>query len=289
MYHKPIRWSITALKNDYKIWWKCSVDLNHPLNRSTRKLSLTDVGNLVYDYSKAMVNQANFAQEVALQAQAKPKGKIYVTCPTLFSQSAFNQIIIDFMRLYPEVRINLYASDRKVDIIEEGFDVALRFQVHELNDSNLIIRKLGESQHCLVAAPEYLNGFSPITSPNELPNYTWLGKTKSDGTCQLQLTNPTGEIINIPLISRLESNEWTILKQASLSNMGITLLPLEYCQQELAQGQLVRLLPDWSLATACLYLIYSSKRGLTPAVRHFIDYLGNATQRGCASLENLVN
>ncbi len=113
------------------------------LNRSTRKLSLTDVGKLVYEYSKAMVNQASFAQEVAIQAQSKPKGRIYVTCPTLFAQSEFNQIIIDFMCLYPEVRVNLYASDRKVDIIEEGFDVALRFQAHELNDSNLIIRKLG--------------------------------------------------------------------------------------------------------------------------------------------------
>ncbi|WP_045097701.1 LysR substrate-binding domain-containing protein [Legionella fallonii] len=255
------------------------------LNRSTRKLSLTDVGNLVYEYSKAMVNQASFAQEAAIQAQSTPKGRIYVTCPTLFAQSEFNQIIIDFMRLYPEVRINLYASDRKVDIIEEGFDVALRFQAHELNDSNLIIRKLGESSHRLVATPVYLQGYPPLKSPTELTNHIWLGKTKADGASQLQLTNAQGQKISIPLVAHLESNEWTILKQASLAHQGITHLPIEYCQQEIKDGQLICLLPEWSLATASLYLIYPSKRGLIPAVRYFIDFVGNATQKGCAALK----
>lgn len=256
------------------------------LNRSTRKLSLTDIGKLVYEYSKAMVNQASFAQEAAIQAQSKPKGRIYVTCPTLFAQSEFNQIIIDFMRLYPEVRVNLYASDRKVDLIEEGFDVALRFQAQELNDSNLIMRKLGEGSHALVATPTYLNGYPPLTSPTELTQHLWLGKTRTDGTSQLQLTNAQGQKISIPLVPHLESNEWTILKQASLAHLGITHLPMEYCHQEIIEGQLIRLLPEWSLATVSFYLIYPSKRGLIPAVRHFIDFVGNETQKGCAALQS---
>ena len=256
------------------------------LNRSTRKLSLTDVGHLVYEYSKAMVNQASFAHEAAIQAQSKPKGRIYVTCPTLFAQSAFNHIIINFMHMYPEVRINLYASDRKVDLIEEGFDLALRFQVNELNDSNLIVRKLGESTHCLVGTPNYLQRYPPLTSPTELTTHVWLGKTKSDGTNQLQLTNANGQKISIPLIPRLESNEWTILKQSTMADLGVSLLPTEYCQQEINEGKLTRLLPEWSLANASLYLIYPSKRGLIPAVRHFIDFVGDETHRNCTALKN---
>lgn len=256
------------------------------LNRSTRKLSLTDVGQLVYEYSKAMVHQATFAQEAAAQAQAQPKGRVHVTCPTLFAQSEFNNIIIDFMRLYPEVRIHLYASDRKVDLIEEGFDLALRFQVSELNDSNLVMRKLGESIHVLVGTPTYLQGHQSLQSPTELTRFSWLGKTKTDGTNHLQLTHSNGQKIGVPLVPRLESNEWTLLKQATLANLGLALLPREYCQQEINQGQLIHILPDWSLSTASLYLIYPSRRGLVPAVRHFIDFVGEETYKGCTAMKN---
>lgn len=254
------------------------------LHRSTRKLSLTDVGQLVYEHSKAMVSQANFAQDAALQAQAQPKGRIRVTCPTLFAQSEFNTIIIDFMKLYPEVRINLYASDRKVDLIEEGFDVALRFQTTELNDSNLVARKLGESIHVLVATPVYLQNYPEFKLPAELTQCSWLGKSRSDGTNQLQLKHSNGQEISIPLTAYLESSEWTILKQATLADLGISLLPQEFCQQEINEGKLVRILPEWSLSTASLYLIYPSKRGLIPAVRYFINFVGEKTQRSCGEL-----
>jgi DNA-binding transcriptional LysR family regulator len=255
------------------------------LHRSTRKLSLTDVGQLVYEHSKAMVSQANFAQDAALQAQTQPKGRIKVTCPALFAQSEFNTIIIDFMKLYPEVRINLYASDRKVDLIEEGFDIALRFQTSELNDSNLVARKLGESTHVLVASPSYLQNHSEFKSPSQLTQCAWLGKSHLDGMNQLQLKHWDGHEVSISLTARLESSEWTILKQATLAGMGIALLPQELCQQEMNEGKLVRILPDWSLSSASFYLIYPSRRGLIPAVRYFINFVGDRTQRGCDALK----
>lgn len=257
------------------------------LHRSTRKLSLTDVGQLVYEYSQAMVTQASFAQEAAVQAQAKPKGRIYVTCPTLFAQSEFNTIITHFMHLYPEVRINLYASDRKVDLIEEGFDLALRFQTTELEDSNLVVRKLGESIHYLVGTPTCLRGQPTLSSPTELTQFSWLGKTRTDGTHQLQFTHTNSQKISISLSPRLESTEWTILKQAALADLGITQLPREYCQHEINEGKLIRLLPDWALPAAGLYLLYPSRRGLVPAVRHFIDFVGEEVKKGCRTIGRL--
>lgn len=259
------------------------------LHRSTRKLSLTDIGQLVYEHSKAMVSEAVFAQDIAMQAQKRPKGRIHVTCPALFAQSGFNQIIIRFMQLYTEVRINLYASDRKVDLIEEGFDVAIRFQMEELNDSNLVARKLGESKHVLVATPSYLRTVHQIKSPNELVHVTWLAKTRVDGINQIQLTNKEEKELTIPVTPCFESNEWTILKQATLADLGVTLLPLEFCQNEINEGKLIHLLPEWSLSTASLYLIYPSKRGLIPAVRHFIDFVGEETQKGCTKVIKSLN
>lgn len=256
------------------------------LNRSTRKLSLTDVGQLVYEHCKAMVSEANFAQEAAQLAQAKPKGRIRITCPALFIQSEFNKIIIRFMEKYPEVRILIEATDRKVDLIEEGFDVALRFQIAALNDSNLVVRKLGESRHFLVASPAYLQRYRPIKLPNELINFSWLGKSRLIGANQLQLTHVNGDELTLNLSPLLESNEWTILKQAVLAGLGVTLLPQEFCQQEIAEGKLLQILPEWSLTKADFYLIFPSRRGLIPAVRHFIDFIADEMTQGCKELQN---
>lgn len=243
------------------------------LNRSTRKLSLTDIGYLVYEHSKAMVNQASFAQDVAHQAQTQPKGRVRVTCPTLFAQADFSHILLRFMQKYPQVQIHLYANDRKVDLIEEGFDVALRYQINELLDSNLVARKLGQSSHLLVASPNYLKNNPMIQSPHDLSQNPWLAKTRADGSQQLRLVHKSGEKLSVQLNPSLESNEWMILKQAALSDLGVTMLPLELCQQELDSGTLLPILSDWSLSSANLYLIYPSKNGLPPALRFFIDFL----------------
>lgn len=243
------------------------------LNRSTRKLSLTDIGHLVYEHSKAMVNQALFAQETAQQAQTQPKGRVRVTCPTLFAQGEFSELVLRFMQKYPQVQIQLYANDRKVDLIEEGFDVALRFQVLELSDSNLVARRLGQSRQLLVASPAYLNQHPRINTPNDLSQIAWLAKSRVDATQPLRFVHHSGAKLSVQLNAILESNEWMILKQAALANLGVTLLPQELCQQELNSGHLQVLLADWSLFSANLYLIYPSKKGLTPALRHFIDFV----------------
>ncbi|MCW8409355.1 LysR substrate-binding domain-containing protein [Legionella sp. PATHC035] len=258
------------------------------LNRSTRTLSLTDIGRLVYEHSIAMVNQASCAQDAALQAQVQPKGRIHVTCPTLFAQSDFGLILIHFMQKYSDIQIHLYANDRKVDLIEEGFDVALRFQINDLTDSNLIAKKLGESTHVLVATPNYLNQNSALQTPQDLTKISWLGKTRGEGYQQIQFVHQTGEKVSVQLSSRLESNEWVILKQAALGGLGVALLPLELCQQEINSGAFSRILADWSLSTASLYLIYPSKKGLTPALRHFIDFVSAETQKGCAKQASVL-
>ncbi|MDF2868388.1 MAG: Transcriptional regulator, LysR family [Gammaproteobacteria bacterium] len=254
------------------------------LHRSTRRLMLTNIGQIFYQHCRAMVNEAQAAQQAAEQAQLKPRGRIRVTCPALFAQTSLGFFIIHFMKTYPEVQISLTATDRRVDLIAEGFDVAIRFQADRLEDSNLVVRSLGESALYLVASPELLNKTGYPKIPSELNAITSLAKTRSDGLYSWHFTKKDGVKCNLAYNPVLESNEWTVLKQAALEGLGITALPGEICKQEIQQGQLQRLLTDWSLPGAKLYIVYPSRRGLVPAVNYFIEFIASQLANSCSQI-----
>ncbi|MDI1352102.1 MAG: LysR substrate-binding domain-containing protein [bacterium] len=243
------------------------------LQRSTRKLALTDIGQIFYQHCKAMVNEAQSAHEAAEQALIRPRGRIKVTCPALFAQSSFADLIIQFMKKYNEVHVVLNATDRSIDLIQEGFDLAIRFQAHQLNDSNLVVRKMGTSFSSLIASPKYLEKHGYPTAPQDLNDFACLAKTRSDGINQFILNHHDGRQVTINYQAILESNEWLVLKHAALAHMGITVLPHEICQEEINSNLLIPILTQWTCSTANLFIIYPSRRGLIPAVRCFIDFI----------------
>jgi DNA-binding transcriptional LysR family regulator len=255
------------------------------LHRSTRKLTLTDIGQIFYQHCKAMVNEAQSAQDAAQLAQSKPRGRIRVTCPNLFAQSTFAEIITRFMQHYPEVSVVLDATDRAVDLIQEGFDVAIRFQAGNLDDSSLVVRKLGLGASFLIASPNWLTQHGQPETPQDLVNCNCFAKTSRDGINQFSLTHTDGRHITVNFQPILESNEWLMLKQAALSHLGITMMPLEICREEINDGLLVPILTDWSLPTTSLYIIYPSRRGLVPAVRSFIDFVAAELINRCPNHE----
>jgi DNA-binding transcriptional LysR family regulator len=159
-----------------------------------------------------MVNEAQSAQEAAELAQSKPRGRIRVTCPTLFAQSTFADIITRFMQQYEEVTIVLNATDRPMDLIQEGFDLAIRFQANAFEDSNLVVRKLGLSFSSLVARPNYLNRHGQPQTPHDLVNFSCFAKSRDEGVSQFSLTHADGQNVTINFQPVLESNEWLILK-----------------------------------------------------------------------------
>jgi DNA-binding transcriptional LysR family regulator len=255
------------------------------LHRSTRKLALTDIGQIFYQHCKAMVDEAQSAQEAAELVQRKPRGRIRVTCPTLFAQSTFADIITRFMQQYQEMSIVLNATDRSVDLIQEGFDVAIRFQANTFEDSTLVVRKLGLSFSSLIASPTYLNHHGNPQTPQDLVNYACFAKTRNEGMSQFSLTHNDGRQITVNFQPILESNEWLILKQAALSHLGITMMPQEICRKEIDSGLLVQILTEWSLPTASLYIIYPSRRGLVPAIRTFIDFVAEELINNCTNIK----
>ncbi|HAT1771624.1 TPA: LysR family transcriptional regulator [Legionella pneumophila] len=254
------------------------------LHRSTRKLALTDIGQIFYQHCKAMVDEAQSAQEATELVQSKPRGRIRVTCPTLFAQSTFADIITRFMQQYQEVTIVLNATDRSVDLIQEGFDVAIRFQANTFEDSTLVVRKLGLSFSSLIASPTYLNHHGTPQTPQDLVNYACFAKTRNEGMSQFSLTHNDGRQITVNFQPILESNEWLVLKQAALSHLGITMMPQEICRKEIDSGLLVPILTEWSLPKASLYIIYPSRRGLIPAIRSFIDFVAEELINNCTNI-----
>ena len=242
------------------------------LHRTTRKLALTAIGEMYYQHCQAIVSEAQAAAEVVEQIQASPRGRVRVTCPVTTAQSVLGIIITDFMQRYPEVRVSLAATDRMVDLIDEGFDVAIRFRALPLEDSSLVARALGESRSYLVASPAFLDRHGRPALPADLARLASLGKSRHDAAYAWHLTSAHGQISVIPYQPVLESDDWLVIKQSALAGLGVAAMPDELCQSDIAAGRLEIVLPEWRLPSANLHIIYTSRRGLIPAVRAFIDF-----------------
>lgn len=251
------------------------------LHRTTRKLALTTIGGMYYQHCQAIVSEAEAAAEVVEQVQAVPRGRVRVTCPVLTAQAVLGPIITDFMHGHPEVHVSLTATDRLVDLIDEGFDVAIRFRALPLEDSSLVVRTVGESVSHLVASPAFLDRVGRPAQPADLPRLTGLGKSHPNGGYVWQLTAASGEISIMPYQPVLEADDWLVLRHAALAGLGVVAMPAELCRQEVASGQLEIVLPEWHLPSAKLHIVYISRRGLMPAVRAFIDFTAERLAAVC--------
>lgn len=253
------------------------------LHRTTRKLALSAVGELYYQHCRAMVSEAAAAAAAVEQIQASPRGRVRVTCPALTAQSVLGPIITDFMQRYPEVRLSLTATDRMVDLIDEGFDVAIRFRAAPLEDSNLVARALGESRSYLVASPAFVDKHGRPARPADLAGLSSVGKSRHDTAYSWHLTDGNGHTTVIAHQPVLDSDDWLVIKHAALRGVGVAAIPGELCGEELESGELEILLPDWHLPSTNLHIIYTSRRGLIPAVRAFIDFAAERLIRVCSS------
>lgn len=242
------------------------------LHRTTRKLSLTTVGEMYYQHCRAMVSEAEAAAEAVEQIQAIPRGRVNITCPVLTAQSVLGPIVTDFMQCYPEVRVSLSTTDRIVNLMDEGLDVAIRFRAKPLEDSNLVARFLGKSCTHLVASPALLDRHGRPAQPADLARLPSLGKSRHDTAYAWHLTGPDGRTTDIAHQPLFDSDDWLAIKQTALAGLGVAAIPDELCRQEIAEGKLETVLPHWQLLSPHLYIVYTSRRGLIPAVRAFIDF-----------------
>lgn len=242
------------------------------LNRSSRQFSPTELGRAYYERCVAMLVEAEAADQVIAQVLAEPRGIIRISCPVALINFQFGALFARFLSAYPDVVIHLESTKRRVDVIGEGFDLAIRVRFPPLEATELVMRKLDISTLCLVASPAFL-AERPIASPADLhdaPSVT-LGPPRRD--YQWELQHVDGQTARIPHVPRLVTDDMAALRDAAMAGVGVVALPTMMVWKQIEAGELVHILPDWQPPAGIIHALFPSRRGLLPSIRRLLDFL----------------
>jgi len=239
------------------------------IERSSRRFRVTDVGRSFYERCTAMLAEAERAEALVAEAQSEPHGLIRMSCPTGLVEP-ITALVTQFLAQFPKVRLQLIALDRPVDLIEERIDVALRVRTSLEGDASLTMRSLGNSVRILVASPQLANRISIV---DDLATQPTLSTTDDQGEVNWFLETDDGRTHTLRHEPRIGCADFSAVRAAALAGLGVALLPDHTCRQALAEGKLVRVLPAWRGMKGLVHLVFTTRRGLPPAVRKFIDGL----------------
>lgn len=236
------------------------------LHRTTRKLSLTDAGRLYHDHGVRVLAELDEAGAAVARMQSAPRGLLRVTAPLSFGMLA--PILSEYLRKNPDVRVELFCTDRAVDLVEERFDVAIR--AGQLTDSSLIARHLGDLERVLVAAPRYCKQHGTPRTPAELQKHACIafGAGAQPDVWPLWAKDKK---VNVRVAPRLTVNDFAMMSDAARAGLGIASMPRFVCKADLRKGRLVRVLPAWSATSTKVQALYPTARHLSPKVVAFIE------------------
>ncbi len=243
------------------------------IQRSTRSFSVTDIGQEYYGRCVAMLVEADSAQELIERAQSAPRGSVKISCPIALLNARVAPMLTKFMTQCPEVQVHLEASNRQVDVIREGFDIALRARFPPLEDSELVARTLAQSVQFLVASPDCIVQHGLPRVPADLATWPSLDLGPPQRQHEWSLRQADGAMVRVMHHPRLVTDDMATLRGAALAGLGAVLLPDMVVQDDLDAGRLVLLLPEWPAAAATVQAVFPSRRGLIPAVRALLDFL----------------
>ena len=222
----------------------------------------------------AVCDESQAAVDAIAQVRSEPRGTIRVTCPNTLAQTVVGPLLPSFLARHPHVQVHMQISNRVVDLIEEGVDVALRVRASLADSGSLVIKQLGRSRSLIVAAPALLQRQGVPVAPEDLARMDSLAMSSLDGVSSWRLIGPKGREADVMHHPRYVADDLLTLKFAVLAGVGVGLLPDYLCSEELADGRLVELLPDWHPEIMIVHAAFPSRRGLSPAVRAFLDFLG---------------
>lgn len=243
------------------------------IERSSRRFRVTEVGQSFYERCRAMMVEAERAEALVAEAQAEPHGRIRISCPAGLAD-VVSAIVCGFLLRYPKVRLQLIVTDRPVDLIEERIDVAVRVRRDLTSDASLTMRSLGHSRWILVASPQIASGLgSDIAALGTVPT---LGTRDDPGDVEWRLEREGGTTFTLRHEPRLTCSDFTALCDAAADGLGVAFLPDHACAEHIASGRLVRIHRDWRSQAGIVHLVFTTRRGLPPAVRVLIDHLAAA-------------
>ncbi len=246
------------------------------IQRSTRHFRVTEIGQIYYRHCQAMLIEADAAEQAVAKTHAEPCGSVRLSCPITLLHVHVSRMLADFMMRYPEVTVHLDATNRLVDVVAEGFDLAIRVRPRPFEDSDLAHRVLSERGQCLVASPDLLEKLSEPARPEDLALWPSVARGTPEQSFAWTLTGPADEIAEQEFHPRLITRDMLALKSAALAGVGVAQLPLLMVEEDLRARRLIQLLPQWQPRPEIIHVVFASRRGMLPAVRCLIDHLADA-------------
>ncbi|CAA2143091.1 LysR substrate-binding domain-containing protein [Hyphomicrobium sp. ghe19] len=243
------------------------------LQRSTRKLTVTEIGQEYYRHCVAMLVEAGAAQDAIERSRSGPQGLIRVSAPPALVCFEVGAMIARYMAANPRVTVELESTSRHIDLIGEGVDVALRVRFPPLEPTDLVMRTLGESTQRIVASPDLLDGRTPPLVPADLVALPSLDFFPALGKHIWELYGPDGASVRVTHKPRLVTDDMAQLLYAALAGVGVVKLPNMVVDEHIASGKLVDVVPDWKPQIGIVHAVFPTRRGLLPSVRGFIDFL----------------
>ncbi len=248
------------------------------IQRSTRRFMVTEIGQTYYGHCRAMLVEAEAAQDAIARSRAEPCGTVRMSCPVMLLDLRVGPMLAEFMAAHPQVSIHLEDTNRRVDVVGEGLDLALRVRPPPLEDSELVLRVLADRGQCLVAAPGLLAGRAALQQPAELATLPSLDLGLPQNEHVWRLLGPGGAQAAVPHHPRLVTRSMGALRAAALAGVGVVQLPSMLVREPLASGTLVQVLPGWAPQREVVHAVFPSRRGLLPAVRALLEHLAERFQ-----------
>lgn len=242
------------------------------LNRTTRKVSLTEEGTIYYERASRALEDLKEAEEQIYELKSHPRGPLKVSLPLSLGIKYFTQPIAAFAAKYPDVELNVSLDDRFVDIAAENFDLALR--IGSLNDTSMIARKLASCPFALCASESYLSANGTPKTPDDLSKHSVLAYTRNNGLHEWRYKDPDGNTGQVGLTGSFKSDSGDILCQAALEGIGIVMLPIFYVAEHLEEGGLRSILTDYETwPKREIYAVFPPNRFQSKRLRLFVDHL----------------
>jgi DNA-binding transcriptional LysR family regulator len=240
------------------------------LNRTTRRLSLTEAGMAFYERSVQILADVWEAEQVAGRMAAEPRGTLKVTMPLTYGLHRLGPVIADYVKRHPQVKLDLSLNDRKIDLVEEGFDVAIR--IGRMPESGLIARKLGTVHGVVVGAPDYLARHGKPEVPADLVGHVCLGYSLASLGDEWRLKGPDG-LVGVRCSGSIRADNGDMLRLAAIAGSGLIFQPRFIVEEDIRAGRLEQVLSDYTSEELGIHAVYPSRRHLSAKVRTFVDFL----------------
>ena len=243
------------------------------IQRSTRRFTVTEIGQEYHRHCVAMLVQADAAQEVVARTLSGPQGTLRLSCPTALLDYQVGDMLARYQVACPGVHLQVLSSNRRLDVIGEGLDLAIRVRFPPLQDAGLVMKVLGQSTQRLVASPSLVRSTAAVRTPPDLSSFPSLDDVSPNRQHAWDSLNAQGTAVTVPHEPRLITDDRLVLRIAALRGVGIAQLPTMMVRDDLIDGRLVDVLPDWRPRPGLVHAVFPSRRGLLPAVRRLIDFL----------------